>query len=288
MGEGAPTWFHATPGGTTPARRRGLDRLRQGMEDAGARPGLPAHPGPGDEHLRRLIAERTVRLTSVALQREQAFEELRRLEADLRALDREIAGYRADLRARGGGAPEQAAGGEATHWSPVPILGYRFWKWRNGRLHGGRVAWPGPFLEARCLTTGVMGDASGVPHTHGECGHQPCGIYAVKGFGDLPTGPSMMGRAVGLVALTGKVVEHAAGYRAQFARVVALSIAWDGRRYSGEDPAWIEAVFAGENPALGTARFRPARPDPPGGRFGFFERAERTCLETWTSVRSSE
>ena len=102
-------------------------------------------------------------------------------------------------------------------------------------------------------------------------------------------GPGLPDRAIGLVALTGKVVEHAAGYRAQYARAVALAISWGGSVFLGDDPQWIEAVFAGEDPAVpGSARRLATFPRPLGEMRGFFERAERRCREAWTSARSGE
>ena len=54
----------------------------------------------------------------------------------------------------------------------------------------------------------------------------------------------MDGVLFGLVALSGKVVEHEHGYRAERARVVAAAVLSVGKLSLGADPQWIEDVFA--------------------------------------------
>lgn len=137
-------------------------------------------------------------------------------------------------------------------WSPTPVVGYRFWFVHEGAVHGYRVPWTTPRLTAVC------GQGSGndeVPHTDGRCGDPACGIYVAKDPVALldahPDRPYDW--LVGMVELSGKVVEHEHGYRGQHAQTVAV-VAFrghpiiDGRRaYTSADPAAIEAFFA--NPA---------------------------------------
>ena len=111
-------------------------------------------------------------------------------------------------------------------WSPAPVLGYRMWMVRSDGFHGVAVRWKQPSLQARCLTTHVGEE---VPHTDGRCGQRPCGIYAAKHVRPLLESapinvepPRLL--AVGLVGLSGKVVEHQHGYRGANAIVLALAL----------------------------------------------------------------
>jgi hypothetical protein len=98
-----------------------------------------------------------------------------------------------------------------------PIVGYRVWNWDCKRLWSlnGRFWLPGRALAAGCcvaLRTDHKPPADGCS----------CGVYAAKSYQHLqeiyPSG-FVEGFAVvqGEVCLWGKVVEHALGYRAQFA-----------------------------------------------------------------------
>jgi hypothetical protein len=99
-------------------------------------------------------------------------------------------------------------------WSFEPVKAWRAWRWDGAELYGVRQAWPGPDLVAECQ----------------HCPEAPgffcaCGIYAVKSRSDLSGfGPlDRSGVVVGRVELTGVVIEHEKGYRAQRARIVDLS-----------------------------------------------------------------
>ncbi|NND85567.1 MAG: hypothetical protein HKN46_10510 [Acidimicrobiia bacterium] len=108
-------------------------------------------------------------------------------------------------------------------WSPVPVLGFRAWVVEDDRLHGAWDAWELPRSTASCKRAP---DRDEVPHTDGRCGPPPCGLYAVKRAEDLldVTGWHGVRIALGLVEMSGKVVEHAKGYRAEHMEVVALGI----------------------------------------------------------------
>jgi hypothetical protein len=131
-------------------------------------------------------------------------------------------------------------------WSPRPVLGFRMWELR-GRLQGAWQAWDGPYREARCVSRRAERDDGEVPHTDGRCGEPPCGIYAFKepsqllaAFG-LPEGSRR--NVYGLVALSGKVVEHERGYRAQRATVVAAAAAGRGLVVRVEGLEWLQCLF---------------------------------------------
>ena len=151
----------------------------------------------------------------------------------------------------------QADMGEA--WSPGPVLGYRVWRIEDNAIMGNQVHWESPTLESKCLRE-IPGDD--LPHAVDRCGPPACGIYAVK---DLAMFPSEVSRGaihhsvVGLVAMSGKVVEHEAGYRSQRATAVAVSVN-DGRdRLLTDEPEIIEWLFA--DPGAAMTRAVPARND---------------------------
>jgi hypothetical protein len=132
-------------------------------------------------------------------------------------------------------------------WSPRPVLGFRMWEMR-GRLHGAWRAWDRPIYRARCVTGRGERDDGQVPHTDGRCGTPPCGLYAFKepeqllaAFG-LPEGSVRW--VMGLVALTGKVVEHERGYRGQQGQVVAAAVVGRGLLVKVEGPARLQSLFA--------------------------------------------
>jgi hypothetical protein len=144
-------------------------------------------------------------------------------------------------------------------WSPTPVLGYRMWAFHQGRLRGAREVWTKPTLEATCSKPGRPGD---VPHADGRCGRLGCGIYAGKdlhrlvatpafrfGSAGFGTDPSL---AIGLVELTGKVIEHDLGYRAQCGTVVAVVAGHNGTQLATADPNEIAALFA--DPVAAVAR----------------------------------
>ncbi len=129
-------------------------------------------------------------------------------------------------------------------WSPTPVLGYRLWAVGNDALHGVKMPWSGRSLTATCLSRG--GDEE-IPHTDGRCGRLGCGVYAAKTVDPLykEFNVSSIGDvALGLVALTGKVVEHDAGYRGARATVVALGASLGRHLLLTAEATTIAAVFA--------------------------------------------
>lgn len=115
-------------------------------------------------------------------------------------------------------------------WSPEPVHGYRIWEVIDNDLHGARTVWETPTLSARCLRSPALDWP--VPHDVDECGRPPCGIYAMKDPASirvlaettLSAGRKRATLAVGLVALSGRVIEHEHGYRAEVATAVGLSL----------------------------------------------------------------
>lgn len=120
---------------------------------------------------------------------------------------------------RGGAAPSHLVWHEGgpvpskprdEYWSPSPIVGWRSWDWDSGVLkghYGGE--WATPEMSASC----DLGHAA----PKWRCN---CGIYALKA-------PPRGGSIVGQVELTGLVIEHEDGYRAEKAGIVALWVTTD-------------------------------------------------------------
>jgi hypothetical protein len=132
-------------------------------------------------------------------------------------------------------------------WTPGVVLGFRMWELR-GSLWGAWKVWDRPVHEARCLSRPKGELASDVPHTDGRCGYPACGLYCFKepeqllaAFG-LPRGSAVS--VLGLVSLSGKVVEHENGYRAQKARVLAAAAVGRGRVVRVEGEARLRSLFS--------------------------------------------
>ena len=135
--------------------------------------------------------------------------------------------------------------------TPSPVLGYRMWAIRSGLLTGVVEPWLTPSLQARCAAG--RGE-SGLPHSDGRCGRLGCGIYAGKDIGRLISRPPGLGGpgrpsarsdpslAIGLVQLSGKVIEHDLGYRAERATVVAVVANHGGRVLVTSEPDGIAAL----------------------------------------------
>jgi hypothetical protein len=129
-------------------------------------------------------------------------------------------------------------------WSPAPVRGLRAWRIIRGRVYGAKMAWDRPFMEARCLQ---MFDGEDLPHSIARCGYPPCGVYALKGVAKLYTdviGDSDRDMVIGVVELTGKVIEHDSGYRAQRAEVSAVVANCEERQLISTDPDEIALLFA--------------------------------------------
>ena len=98
-----------------------------------------------------------------------------------------------------------------------------------------------------------------------------------------------MAAVAGAVVLSGKVVDHERGYRAERAAVLAVALfAWD-LMICSSDPAWLEGFFVDPQEVLRT---------PPSGWLDaaltiggderdavvYLKNQTRRYLESWTSV----
>jgi hypothetical protein len=107
-----------------------------------------------------------------------------------------------------------------------PLLGWRLWHVRDGRLLSWSqdAEWPaGRRFEARCrrLVRRSCGEAPG--------GRHACGIYAVRKreaamrlLDELPPLPAPV--ALGQVSLWGRAFENVGGWRAQYAYPYSLEL----------------------------------------------------------------
>lgn len=109
---------------------------------------------------------------------------------------------------------EEAEDEPEEYWSDQVVEGWRVWVWTRGGLWGVQVEWPTDRLTATCQTCPEVPSWS---HT--------CGIYAVKDPRDMfrVVRPWVTDEVVvGRVALSGMVIEHDIGYRAEHAQIVEL------------------------------------------------------------------
>ena len=201
------------------------------------------------------LAESFDRLEATQMRRERQLAALRRrasqLESDLvevkakiDAVKSEIEGTEKAQEVLAAEIVEDARMRFTEAWSPLPILGYRTWVIHENRLRGVKLIWTQPNMAARCLTR-VPGED--VPHSERRCGAPACGVYATKSLRPFTgSGYGLAGRelAIGVVAMTGKVIEHDVGYRAGHARAVAAVARMSGRWFSFDSPDSTADLFA--------------------------------------------
>jgi hypothetical protein len=169
-------------------------------------------------------------------------------------------------------------------WSPTPILAFRAWQ-VGRRLHGAFRAWDTPTYEAGCVYRGAERMSPEVPHTDGSCGSPPCGIYATKDARAIARawgGEDAF--AFGLVELSGRVVEHDDGYRAQRATAIALVVSMGGRLVTAEGLEAVTRLFTDPARAIAEARdviLTTDRDDIPAAIAWYLEEARSRRESTW-------
>ena len=174
--------------------------------------------------------------------------------------------------------------------SSTVVFAYRAWGIAQNRLRGVCVAWPVPTVIARCLDYGRRADAdrSDVPHTDGSCGPPPCGIYATKTAAAALEALEVKGPlALGVVALSGKVVEHEHGYRAAEATAVSMLVVSQGEAmlFHGME---VDELFVVPDPTIAAARLRALRlPDPGPGRSAAICGLLEEIMATFTAGRGA-
>ncbi|HSR46263.1 MAG TPA: hypothetical protein VLT15_13680 [Acidimicrobiia bacterium] len=145
-------------------------------------------------------------------------------------------------------------------WSPTAVLGFRLWIVDDGRLVGARQVWDSPEFAASCA---AHPGSDEVPHTDERCGRLGCGVYATKSLDPLfrlHLRETDRNYAVGLIAMSGKVVEHEDGYRAARAEVLSLVLIGKDRAVYSANPATIAAIFEDPETALTSSSSRAITP----------------------------
>jgi hypothetical protein len=138
-------------------------------------------------------------------------------------------------------------------WSPTAVLGFRAWRMMKTGMNGAVKRWRTPIYAAGCVTGTVERTDAEVPHTDGECANPPCGVYAVKEPSEITAKLTPIWNAMGMVALSGKVVEHEIGYRAAHGTVVAIVVHKHGKLHRFENEDSIARLFRAGEAALGRA-----------------------------------
>ncbi len=267
-------------GRSVPHPRPTLSRLRRDLRRYTTRYGIEHHPTV--DRLDDAVTRRRTRMAYLESEIQDRMAEYGRLEREVEGLER---GLSLAITAR----IESIQDEHREAWSPAPVLGFRIWFAADGALHGARAAWPAPAMTARCGRH--PGDRFEVPHTDGRCGRLGCGIYATKEPGPLileHLPASARGWVGGVVALTGKVVEHEHGYRAESAEVVAAAAVGRRERAFLVDPEDLACLFREPQRVVGHATDR--RPDDhtdPRQEVIAWLTAERDRRNAWTSVISS-
>lgn len=193
--------------------------------------------------LEKSINRRHVRSAGLSRTIEALEVELARARAELHAVETEIEGSRAAGALLISEILDQVRQDMGETWSPTPVRGFRVWRIEDGSVMGSQVRWTGPSLSSVCLRD-IPGDD--VPHSVERCGPPACGIYAVKHltmFPDDVASGRIRRSIVGVVAMSGKVVEHELGYRGAHARVVAAVANGEGKSLITDRPERLTALF---------------------------------------------
>ncbi len=250
-----------------------LERLRRQYRTYRARYRIP--PLAEVEALEANIRRRQARVNHL-------LGEAARLQRQAAVLSAEIGGYRKGLVALLDDFVSKVTRAHAEHWSPTPVGGFRLWWIRDGHVHGARTSWDRPSKEAVCIYD--LDDD--VPHVNGPCrttGYG-CGIYATKSVRrlfDIHRDSLDDEFVAGVVAMSGKVVEHRLGYRALRAEVVAVVVSLAGRRFRTADAEAVAALFGDPRGVDVTdGRWEPAEPDLAANAAWLETQKER--LDPWT------
>ena len=229
---------------------------------------MSAEPDQLDELLRQVSRLRTryaeatgqeqqLRLENSLRRRRNRIMQIRHrieeLSTEAATLDRELLGYQTALVAYLADLADRLRTGHDEGWSPTPVIGYRMWVMHRDRLEGVRTVWLHRKLKATCA---AGYDDVEIPHTDGRCGRLGCGVYAAMSPEPVLesfTPGSGLGYVAGRVEMTGKVVEHDTGYRAELAETVAVVAVGRRGTLATRDPGLIEQLFASPQRAMETA-----------------------------------
>lgn len=223
------------------------------------------------DSLDRSIKRRLNRRASLLRRLSELHTQVEEAGKELRAIDFEVEGSRTAGALLIDDILERVRIDRGEGWSPSPVKGYRVWRIEGNRVLGNQVPWPTAELESKCLRR-VAGED--LPHSVDRCGPPACGIYAVKDLDMFPeevAANEINHTVVGVVAMSGKVIEHDHGYRARRARAVALSVYDDGRRLITGDSRLIARLF--RDPEATLDEVDPSREPSNEERRAFLDRA---------------
>ncbi len=213
---------------------RDLATLNELFDTLRDRLSTPPEEAPSIDRMRRTIANQQLRLERLEHEAAAVLSEITRLEDEVHGREQALALLLGHVVGRLERVHRDA-------WSPAPITGFRLWAMRSGALCGARTRWREPTFVATCATAG-----EGSPHADGRCGRLGCGVYATKELAPL-LGMHLQvdshSYVAAAVALSGRVVEHERGYRAETARVTAAYAVWPDRVLATSDPARLAALF---------------------------------------------
>jgi hypothetical protein len=205
--------------------------------------------------------------------------------AEIGRLSRERVGYLAGIEALLDDLIPKIEQRYGEGWTPAAIPGYRMWNVVDGQVVGAVTPWTDRSKSAVCLN-GVSG--VDLPHSNGRCGPPACGVYATKQpeyvFARMQR---MRNWAIGLVGLTGKVVEHTHGFRAHTATIEALCLVVNGRRLHLDDHILIEAALLDPTGVV-AASGEPAGSEAAEAAAAAKYLRDRERIVSWTSANKSE
>lgn len=188
------------------------------------------------ERLDHAVAARHARLKQLRKMADKIGSEIQTVETELTGIQRGIEALLGQVLPRIERQFEEA-------WSPTPVLGFRLWALSDNEFHGVRTHWEQPQLTASCTSSSTRSE---IPHSDGSCGRLGCGIYAAKSVERLlgEFAPALSSSfAVGLVGLSGKVVEHEHGYRGSKAEVFAVAAVASMRAEFTDEPQRLRQLF---------------------------------------------
>ena len=128
-------------------------------------------------------------------------------------------------------------------WSPEPVPAFTILEIEDGTIQDGDHVWRTPLLRPGCPSGRWDG-----PHESSPCSALACGVLAYKSIDKLPGIGGGGLRAVAEVALSGRVIEHVDGYRAEVGEIVSLvafdETRWFRTRYPGQIDWFVAAPSA--------------------------------------------
>lgn len=125
---------------------------------------------------------------------------------------------------------------EGPSWSPEPVPGYTILDVVGPFIHDGDHTWSTPTLQPGCPT-----ERPDPPHQAPACAELPCGVLAYRSIDGLPAISGGTLQAVAELAMSGRVIEHVDGYRAQVGEIVSLVAFDDTNWFQTRNPDQIES-----------------------------------------------